>query len=293
MRERFLDSGGLKRAICEWGPPDAAPILCLHGILDQALAWEPVALDLAARGFRVIAPDLRGHGLSEHAAGGSSYHLLDFLADLDRTVRDIGSEQLTIVGHSMGAVIAAIFSGVRSTLVRNLVLIECPLPSGSNHEDTPDRIATQLDFVSSPSGHAVLADVRAAAQRLRHATPSLPDHFAMRLAQRITEPCEGGVRWCWDPRLQTRAGLASQALDGLDPIAYREVIRRITSSVTLVFAESSGFVKPEQVAVLETELARSRRVVLPGGHNLHLDASAALAGVIADAAASRSAADSI
>ena len=82
MREHILHVRGLDICLCEWGPKDGTPILCLHGILDQGLVWEPVAMALAKAGYRVIAPDLRGHGKSAHVGPGGEYHLMDFLGDV-------------------------------------------------------------------------------------------------------------------------------------------------------------------------------------------------------------------
>ncbi len=284
MRERYVEVRGLNLCLCEWGPPDAAPVLCLHGILDQGAAWEPVAVELAQRGMRVIAPDLRGHGRSGHVGDGSSYHVLDFLGDLDALTRELRQRPLALVGHSMGAALSAMFAGARPRAIDSLVLIECPFPSGGTPGEAPDRMATQLDCLSARAGHTVLSDVTAAAQRLRQATAPLPDDLVLRLARRITEPCEGGVRWRWDARIQTRVGITFHGIDGLNPQDYLEMAGRIEAPVTLVYAASSNFVKPDRMAAMEAAFACAKRVLLPGGHNLHLEAPGAIADIIALAA---------
>ena len=287
MRERYLDVRGLKLCLCEWGPNDGSQLLCLHGMLDHGAVWEPVAVELARRGFAVAALDQRGHGLSEHVGKGGSYHGLDFLADADALVRILGKRPLTLVGHSMGAAMAVMLAGSRPDAIDNLVLIECPFPPAARNGAAHEQMVVQLDYLSSSFEHRVLEDVSTAALRLQQANNSLPMDLALRLASRITEPCKGGVRWRWDARLQTRAGLSHHAIDSLNQSAYFEILGRVQAPVTLIYADASNFVKPESMAVFESALARSRRVILPGGHNLHLDAFAAVADVIASSAVSR------
>jgi pimeloyl-ACP methyl ester carboxylesterase/aryl carrier-like protein len=285
MRESYLDVRGLGLCLCEWGPEDGPLVLCLHGMLEQGAAWEHVAGELARRGFRVVAPDQRGHGLSGHVGAGGSYHLLDFLADLDAVARSLKKRPLTLVGHSMGAALAALLAGARPKAIDSLVLIECPFPADPIDGEAPQQVATQLDYLASPPPHPVLADVMEAARRLRQSTASLPEEMAVRLARRITQPCEGGVRWRWDARLQTRAGIAFQGIESLNLSGYLETLRGIQASVTLVHAAGSNLLKPEKVGLLQSALNHSRRVVLPGGHNLHLEASHAVAELIAESAA--------
>ena len=62
LRENFIQLGGVTVCVCQWGPKDAAAVLCLHGILDQGAMWWQMAKALVQQGYRVIAPDLRGHG---------------------------------------------------------------------------------------------------------------------------------------------------------------------------------------------------------------------------------------
>jgi hypothetical protein len=83
MEEEMVDVRGAATCLCTWGPPNGPTLLIVHGILDHGAAWDAVARSLAARGYRVVAPDLRGHGRSAHLATGASYHLIDFVADLD------------------------------------------------------------------------------------------------------------------------------------------------------------------------------------------------------------------
>ncbi|WP_084800163.1 alpha/beta fold hydrolase [Promicromonospora kroppenstedtii] len=98
----------LRLAYREAGDPAAPVLLLLHALGESSLSWDPLLDDLAALGYRVLAPDARGHGESERP-GQYSYELmtadtLAFCAALDITAPG----GLAIVGHSMGAVTAAL-----------------------------------------------------------------------------------------------------------------------------------------------------------------------------------------
>ncbi len=64
VRHTFLDVGGLRTHVALAGPEDAPPILLVHGWPQNWWTWRKVIPALTER-FRVIAPDLRGHGWTE------------------------------------------------------------------------------------------------------------------------------------------------------------------------------------------------------------------------------------
>jgi acyl transferase domain-containing protein/pimeloyl-ACP methyl ester carboxylesterase/acyl carrier protein len=280
MQEIWLDVGGRRLCLCAWGPESGPAILCLHGALEHGASWELVARPLAERGFRVVAPDFRGHGRSDHVGRGGSYHLIDFLADADAVARSL-ARPFRLVGHSMGAAIAAMYASARPAPVAGLVLVEPPLSALPRDISLADQLAVQLDHLATPRQHPVFDDVAAAARRLRAAVPSLPSSLAQRAAARLTEPCAGGVRWRWDPQLRTRAGVV---LDGaaMPPEAYAEVLARITAPTTLVYGDLSTLGSEGAGNGVVPALRDAQRVVLRGGHHLHFDAPDDLAAVIAE-----------
>ncbi len=91
-----------------FGPNDGEPVLLLHGWTEMLTFWIYVTEELARRGFRVIAMDLRGHGESQPAATGE-YALARFGDDveamLDTMLAD--GERAVIAGHSLGGMAIA------------------------------------------------------------------------------------------------------------------------------------------------------------------------------------------
>ena len=106
----------------DWGNKEAPPLLLLHGGRDHCRSWDWVAEKLRHQ-YHVIALDLRGHGDSEWVTG-STYHLMDYVYDVAQLIREKDMAPLTIIAHSLGGMVALLYSGLFSDNVRNVVTIE-------------------------------------------------------------------------------------------------------------------------------------------------------------------------
>jgi pimeloyl-ACP methyl ester carboxylesterase len=265
---------GLSLRLSSWGPPDGELVVCLHGFLDQGASWEPVGLALAALGYRVVAPDARGHGLSDHVGAGGYYHFTDYLVDLDGLAEQLSPEQpFNLVGHSMGGAVATLYAGVRPDRVAALVNIEGLGPPRVSDEHAVGQMVTHLRQLRGTPQHRPLADLDDAVARMRAHTPELPEAEARRLAERVTEPWQGGLRWRWDPLHRTRGAIA------FDVDRFVLVLGRIRAPVTLVIGATSPFALDdgeERFACLAT----ARKVRLPSGHHPHFECPERLATVL-------------
>lgn len=110
--------------VTEYGPPDGAPVLAVHGITSSSRAWLALARQLPD--VRLIAPDLRGRGRSRHLppSTGIRDHADDLAALLD--ARGLGP--VPVVGHSMGAFVAVALAAARPDLVASLLLVDGGYP---------------------------------------------------------------------------------------------------------------------------------------------------------------------
>ncbi|NJK47968.1 alpha/beta fold hydrolase [Candidatus Gracilibacteria bacterium] len=277
MNENYVNIRGLDLCLCSWGEESNPLVLCLHGILEQGAAWHEVAVRLAQQGYRVVAPDLRGHGRSQHVGQGGSYNLLDFLADIDAVAEKLSNEPFTLVGHSLGSIIAAMLSSIRPQKVKNLILVETVLPTEVNEDNAIEQLTTHLDYLASPQEHQIFPDVATAAERLRLTTPTLSESLAMQLADRITESKVDGVCWRWDALLRTRTGIG---FNGIDRAKYLGLLRQIKAPITLIYGDRSDFNRPEDLSAQQKAMPNATRIVLAGGHNLHLEAAIDLAKII-------------
>ncbi len=116
-----FDRDGLAIHYMDWGEGSPRHLMLLHGLGSQAHAWDQFAKD-ACDSFRVVAPDLRGHGESGHANDG--YALDRFAADVKALARHLNLPSFDLVGHSLGALIAIQFAAGNPHMVNHLVLVD-------------------------------------------------------------------------------------------------------------------------------------------------------------------------
>lgn len=120
----FRDSGLAASAVDPAGV-QAIPVILVHGMGGDNRTWDRFARSVTARGRRVLAVDLRGHGRSARAA---SYLFGEFGDDILGLCEDLGFDRVDLVGHSLGGHAVSLVAQERPALVRRLVLEEAPLP---------------------------------------------------------------------------------------------------------------------------------------------------------------------
>lgn len=160
MDERTVPLNGIALRVATWGRPagpDRAVVL-VHGITANNRVWFDLGPQLAARGWFVVAPDLRGRGRSDKPPHGYGlpFHADDLLALGDAL--DLPTAHL--VGHSLGALIGLYLAAVHPGRLGKLVLVDA---GGTLPPDTYEAIAPALARLgeSYPSLDAYLAAMRA------------------------------------------------------------------------------------------------------------------------------------
>ena len=98
---------GLRVRALECGPADGTPVLFVHGWNCSVYTFRRNYLPLAAGGCRVMAADLRGHGLSDKPLRRNAYTVDALAAHLLEIMDALGARRATLVAHSMGGAIAA------------------------------------------------------------------------------------------------------------------------------------------------------------------------------------------
>jgi pimeloyl-ACP methyl ester carboxylesterase len=138
---------GITLRVVTWGAfttPKRAVVL-VHGITASSQTWTEFGPYLAARGWYVIAPDLRGRGMSEKPPHGYGipYHVNDLLSLADQC--DLPA--INYVGHSLGALIGFFLAAIHPQRVGKLVLVDA---GGNLPPDTGKAIGKALARLGTP-----------------------------------------------------------------------------------------------------------------------------------------------
>ncbi len=102
LTERVVETERQRTFYLEAGPPNGPLIVFLHGWPALGISWEPQLAHFAARGYRCVAPDLRGYGGSSAPARREDYALEEIVADMRELLRALGAERAVWVGHDWG-----------------------------------------------------------------------------------------------------------------------------------------------------------------------------------------------
>ena len=275
----FHEFRGLTHHVRTWGRPEAPALFLLHGWMDVSASFQFV-VDSLRNDWRVVAPDWRGFGLSGWTREG--YWFPDYYADLER-ILDIyaGEAPARLVGHSMGGVIAGIYSGIRPARIARLAILEGLGLARRPATDAPLRYAQWLDDLRGPPRFRPYAAFEEVAARLRRDNPRLTADKAAFLARYWAKQLDSGeVVLVSDPRHKMA-----------NPVLWRieEAVacwKRVTAPVLLVTGKDSNISRrikeaPEQFSERTTAFANRREVTIEEcGHMMHHDQPERLAALL-------------
>ncbi|MFC7301766.1 alpha/beta fold hydrolase [Cognatiluteimonas weifangensis] len=285
MREFVLDTPLGRIAGLRAGEAGAPPVLALHGWLDNAASFLPLAAHL--RGIELVAPDLPGHGRSAHLPPGADYSFAAAVNAVLDIADALGWERFALLGHSMGAGIASLLAAGCPQRVRRLVAIEALGALAEAPERTASRLREAVASARALPGKRlrVFPDLASAVlARTRGVTGSALDPAAARLLVerglvpvRAGDDGPGGYAWSSDPRLTL------PSLQRMTEPQVRDLVRAIACPTRVIHATPAQPYLPEPLRSERAALLpRGELVLLPGGHHLHMERPAAVAVAIGD-----------
>jgi pimeloyl-ACP methyl ester carboxylesterase len=253
-----------------WGDQSLPPLLALHGWLDNAGSFALLAPRLAAH-FRVIALDLPGHGHSGHMPVGASYHYLDYVQFVLAAADALALDRFTLLGHSLGAGIAALVAAARPERIERLLLIEGLGPLGDDGSHTLQRFREALAPRNSGKPLRTFRSIEQAVEA-RSMVSGLPAEMARPIVERGLLETEGGWRWRSDPRLTRPSAVR------LAETQVHALLRGITAPSHLLLAQPATPYLPSAPMQARADCVANIAVShLAGGHHLHLEHPQAVA----------------
>lgn len=271
-----LDAGGLRVAGLRAGTRGGTPVLALHGWLDNAASFVPLAARLPALDWALV--DLPGHGLSDPLPADAAYTTPQAIVQVLAIMDALGWERCVLLGHSMGAAIASLVAAVAPRRTQALVAIEALGGLAAPASQTVERLRAHVAALAAFSDKQlrVFTDI-AAPVRARMLANQLDEASARLLVERGVRPVAGGWSWRSDPRLMLPTAVR------MTEEQVRDVLGAIQCPAQVIYATPAQpyFPEPErsQRAAL---LAHGRLHTLPGHHHLHMDQPEAVAAVIRD-----------
>lgn len=180
---QFYYSHRLKLHFWDWGDNGKPNLILVHGGMDHARSWDRIA-QAFFNDFRVLAPDLRGHGDSSWAPG-SMYSIAEFSLDLSTLVDIVGRHPVYIAGHSLGAAIVLQYAGIFPERVQKVVAIEgvAPPPKPASPKPAYARIRDWMEAVRDCEKRLPhrYPGLEAAYERMQKENPYLSEEMARHL----------------------------------------------------------------------------------------------------------------
>jgi pimeloyl-ACP methyl ester carboxylesterase len=159
-RSRWTDIDGPVHYLDFGGPAEGPVIVCVHGLGGSAVNWLAIAPLLTDR-FRLLAPDLAGHGLTRSQGRGTD--VMSNRVLLDRFIDAVPAGPVTLIGNSMGGMISLFEASMAASKATGLVLVDPALPF---LPVWPDPAVTAIFALSSAPGFG-----RVIAARRRRMSP--------------------------------------------------------------------------------------------------------------------------
>jgi esterase len=266
-QSKFLMVNGLRMHYLDWDHPSAPPVVCVHGYTSSAQAFNAPARHFQGR-VHTIAIDVRGHGESAWSPT-EAYQYHDQISDLVGFVDQLELERFTLIGTSMGGIIAMAYAGAHPERLVRLVINDI----GPDAEMGSQRITQMVG--DRPEAFASLEDAMAYRRSVSPITAQRSEEDQRELALGVLRQQPDG-RWVWkmDP-----AYIRQRVQQGPPPRpSLWPALQRISCPTLVVWGRESDVLSEAQARRMVDVLPHGELVAVPGvGHAPTLMEPAALA----------------
>jgi len=256
-------SDGVDLAYVQMGDPRGTPVVLIHGYTGSALDWVPI-LPYLPRHWRLILPDLRGHGASSKPE--CCYDLDDFAYDIKLLLDRLRVTRADVVGFSLGSVIAQRFVETWPRRTRRVVLISS---TGGWHPCEPPADLHEFD--------CGMPEIRAL-----KAAPEADSPFMIEWWSSPTPVNEQFIKRERDNAAKLPLRIWRAVLDqSLTHPDLAAMLPRLTAPTLLIWGSEDPIMSPADRASLEIALPHAAVRIFAGlGHNQFWEQPRAVARVI-------------
>lgn len=260
----------------QWGDKSKPVLLAVHGWLDNAASFVPLAealksdLEDGSLPYQLIAIDLPGHGHSAHKVG--HYNFIEWVDDLYQIIKTQHWGPVSIIGHSMGAMISSIFAATFPELVNRIVLIEGLGAISATADQTVSQLRKGIEsraIYNKNSNQSANRKINTLTLekvvKARCFVSDLNETNAALICNRNLAVNEEGMRWRSDPKLKSRSLVRLTELQVIDILSS-------ISTTCLIIVGDEGF--PLITHTLNLDIfckAHFNILKLSGGHHVHMD----------------------
>jgi esterase len=252
----FLTVNGLRLRYLDWGNAGAPPVVCVHGYTSSAEAFNAPARHFQDR-FHLTVPDVRGHGESAWSPTGA-YQYSDQVSDLEGITNQLGLERFTLIGTSMGGIIAMAYAGAHPERLARLVINDI----GPDAEVGSQRITQTVG--DRPEMFATLEDAMAYRRSVSPIAARRSQEDQRELALGVLRQQPDG-QWVWkmdSAYIQQRVQHGSPRRPTLWP-----VLQRLPCPTLVVWGMESDILSEAQARRMVEILPQGELVAVPGvGH---------------------------
>lgn len=236
MQPVTLEGAGVSIAADVGGPEGGHPVVLLPGGGQTRHSWGAAGALLAAKGYRVVSIDLRGHGDSDWSPDGD-YRFERFVDDVAAIVAAL-PRPAVLVGASLGGLASLVVAGEARAPVTGLVLVDV-----APRIEIEGARAIGAFMQAAPEGFASLQEASNAVaayqpHRKRPADPS-------GLLKNLRIGADGRYRWHWDPAFTSAEISSAEILQQGGRL--RDAARALTMPTLLVRGALSAVVSPQSV----------------------------------------------
>jgi pimeloyl-ACP methyl ester carboxylesterase len=247
-----------------WPNPDAPRVMCLHGWLDNASSFIPMAPLL--EDFDLIALDMAGHGYSDHRPAGARYYMMDNLWDLDAVLDALEWSECHLIGHSLGGVVASTYAAIAPERVSRLITLDGLGPLSASPGDTVKRLKSSIESVRKKStGLRDYPDLESAALTRQRAS-GFSIEIARLLVTRSLKHEDGVYRWSTDPALNWRSPTM------LTEEQVLEILRAIKApTLSIVCSQIIEWIDSQTSSNRRDAMQCLRQRTIDSHHHFHMD----------------------